>query len=74
MKDETVLFNPGNRKFCVLNVTAAMIWDILDQPRTVPEIVGRICERHQGVDAVRVEQDVRVALDELRGIACVAEA
>jgi len=73
MKDETVLFNPANRKFCVLNVTAAMIWDILDRPRTVTEIVGSICEKYSGVDAGQVEQDVRKALDELRGIACVSE-
>jgi hypothetical protein len=74
MKDETVLFNPGNRQFCVLNVTAAMIWDILARPHTVAEIVGSICERYREVDAGRVEQDVRQALEELRGIACVAES
>ena len=73
MKDETVLFNPANRKFCVLNVTAALIWDILDRPRTVPEIVNSVCERYRDADEGRVEQDVRKALDELRGIACVAE-
>ena len=74
MKDETVLFNPGNRKFCVLNVTAAMIWDILDRPRTVAEIVASVCERYQGVDEDKVERDVRKALDELQMIACVADS
>jgi hypothetical protein len=73
MKDETVLFNTSNRKFCVLNVTAALIWDILDRPRTVSEIVGSVCERYRSVDAGRVEQDVQRALDELLAIACVAE-
>ena len=73
MKGETVLFNPTNKKFCVLNVTAAMIWDILEQPRTVPEIVGSICERYSDVDAGKVEADVRKALEDLRGISCVAE-
>jgi hypothetical protein len=73
MKGETVLFNPANRKFCVLNVTAAMIWDILEQPRTVSDIVGSIREQYEGVEPGRVEQDVRKALEELRGIACVAE-
>jgi len=74
MKDETVLFNPNNRKFCVLNVTAAMIWGILAQPRTVDEIVASVCERYQGVDAGRVEQDVRKTLDELLTIECVADS
>jgi hypothetical protein len=74
MKDETVLFNPSNRKFCVLNVTAAMIWDILDRPRTLTEIVASIRERYRDADESQVEADVRQALEELRGIACVAEA
>ena len=71
MKDETVLFNPANKKFCVLNSTAALIWDILERPQTVPEIVAAICERFNGADSGRVEQDVRLALEELRTIECV---
>lgn len=71
MKDETVLFNPRNKKFCVLNVTAAMIWGILDQPRTVSEITASVCERYQKADRARVEEDVRKALEELRTIDCV---
>lgn len=71
MKDETVLFNPANKKFCVLNATAALIWNILEQPRTVHEIVTVVCERFDAVDSSRVEQDVRQALDELRTIECV---
>lgn len=71
MKDETVLFNPANKKFCVLNATAALIWNILDEPRTVQEIVAAVCERFDTVDSSRVEQDVRRALDELRTIECV---
>lgn len=71
MKDETVLFNPANNKFCVLNVTAALIWTQLEQPRTVQEIVNAVRERFASADPSRVEQDVQRALDELRSIDCV---
>jgi len=71
MKNETVLFNPANNKFCVLNATAAMIWNLLEQPRTVQDVVQAICERFAGADQTRVEQDVQRALDELRSIECV---
>lgn len=71
MKDETVLFNPANKKFCVLNTTAALIWNILEEPRTVQEIVVAIRERFDPTDSSRVEEDVRRALSELRAIECV---
>jgi hypothetical protein len=71
MKDETVLFNPANKKFCVLNPTAALIWNILEEPRTIPEIVAAIREQFDAVDSSRVEEDVRRALNELRLIECV---
>jgi len=71
MKEETVLFNPTNNKFCILNVTAALIWNQLEQPKTVQEIVNAVRERFASADPSRVERDVQRALDELRSIECV---
>jgi len=71
MKDETVLFNPANNKFCVLNATAALIWGLLEQPRSVDEIVSAVRARFASVDAVRAEEDVQHALEELRKVECV---
>jgi hypothetical protein len=73
MKGETVLFNPANNKFCVLNATAAFIWQTLDQPRTMPEIVAAMSAHFANVDPVRAERDVGVALAELSGIECVVQ-
>jgi len=72
MKGETVLFNPANNKFCVLNVTAAFIWSVLERPQTAEEIAVALAERFANVSSQRAEQDVRKALDELQGIECVA--
>lgn len=73
MKGETVLFNPANNKFCVLNATAAFIWKTLEVPRTQQEIARALADHFANVDLARAEQDVGVALAELRGIECVQQ-
>ena len=71
MKGETVLFNPANNKFCVLNATAAFIWQSLDRPRTAQEIATEVASHFANVGLEQAEQDVQRALTELRGIECV---
>ena len=71
MKDETVLFNPANNKFCVLNATAAFIWQSLEFPRTAQEVAVAMVEHFANVDLEQAEQDVNGALAELRSIECV---
>lgn len=71
MKGETVLFNPANNKFCVLNATAAFIWQSLEQPRTLPEIASALAGHFANVDLERAERDAGLALAELRDIECV---
>ena len=71
MKDETVLFNPGNNKFCVLNRTAALIWEWLESPRSEEDIVTALRDRFQSAPPAQVESDVHAALHELRSIECV---
>ena len=71
MKDETVLFNPANNKFCVLNTTAAFIWETLVQPRTREEIAAAVAAHFANVDLAQADRDVGVALAELGGIECV---
>jgi hypothetical protein len=74
MKGETVLFNPGNNKFCVLNATAAFIWQSLEQPRTVQELASAITAHFANVDLPLAERDAGMALAELSGIECVVPA
>ena len=58
MKDETVLFNPVNQKFCVLNVTAAFIWQALDQPKTSEQIAAALADNFSSVGLDQAQQDV----------------
>jgi len=71
MKNETVLFNPGNNKFCVLNATASFIWHTLDRPQTAEEIAVAMVQRFANVELPQAERDVKFALAELRGIECI---
>jgi len=73
MKGETVLFNPANNKFCVLNATAAFIWQMLEQPRTLSEIATAMAGHFSNVDFARAERDAGLALSELGGIECVVQ-
>jgi len=73
MKEETVLFNPVNNKFCVLNATAAFIWQSLaaDTPRSTEELASAVAARFANVSLDQAESDVKRVLQELRAIECV---
>jgi hypothetical protein len=71
MKGETVLFNPSNNKFCVLNATAASIWNALQHAQSVPEIAAALAKQYAKLDPRRAEDDVRKTLRELQDIDCV---
>ena len=71
MKDETVLFNPENNKFCVLNITAALLWERLEEPKTEAELLIALEENFEGVDKDTAEKDLQRTLSELADVACV---
>jgi len=74
LKDETVLFNPGNNKFCVLNVTAAFIWELLEQPHTIEEISSKIEGQFAHVELEQAALDVQQTLQELQSTGCVVKS
>src|SRR5262245_57106989 len=71
MKDETVLFNPVNTKFCILNATAAFIWQSLEQPQTAEQIAAALTSRFSEVGIAQAEDDVKRVLAELSALECV---
>lgn len=71
MRDESVLFNPRNSKFCLLNSTAAFVWNKLETPQTVHELAGSIESNFEGVDLNVASRDVEVALSQLLEADCV---
>jgi hypothetical protein len=71
MQQETILYNPGVKQFCLLNATAAFLWDRLAQPATTEELSDAVCAHFQGVDRAGAERDVRKALEELQNLAVI---
>jgi hypothetical protein len=71
MKNESVLFQPETNKFCLLNVTAAFLWNQLEQPCTVPELAQRLCDSFDGVSIQEATRDVEKTVNELLSLKCL---
>ena len=75
LDDETVIINPTSREVHVLNGTGSRLWDLLEAPHTVPELVRTIVrEGELDVGEETVTHDVISFLDELvhKGLLLVA--
>jgi hypothetical protein len=66
---ETVIVNPEHREVHVLNSTASRIWELLEDWRTVADLLSALDDQDvdAGFDAPRaqIEQDVLQFLDQL---------
>jgi hypothetical protein len=71
LKEESVLFNPQNNKFCVLNQTACFLWQLLEQPRTMDEMVAALRDSFEGADQSDPSKDVQEAVEQLIAVECV---
>ena len=71
MKNESVLFQPQTNKFCLLNVTAAFVWDQLGRSLTVPELAQILCDNFDGVSFPDAVRDVKRIVDELLALECL---
>jgi len=71
MQGETILFDPVTKRFCLLNGTAAFLWERLQRPCTVEQVSAELCDNFSGAEAGVVLQDVRTALQQLTDLAFV---
>lgn len=74
MKYETVLFNPENNKFCVLNITAALLWQQLETPKSEGDLLGAVQDNFSGVDIDTATDDIKQVLSDLFDVECVISA
>jgi len=56
--DESVLYDANSRKFCLLNITGSSIWERLQTPASVRDLVVFLCDRFEDAKPDAVEQDV----------------
>jgi PqqD family protein of HPr-rel-A system len=72
MQGEALLFDPATNRFCLLNGTAAFVWDRLQEPATAEQLAAQVSEHFEAPESARVEQDVRAALQRFTELALVA--
>lgn len=72
MQGESILFDPGTNRFCLLNETAAAVWERLAIPATVEQLSAELLIHFDAPAPAQVEQDVRAALDKFTELAFIA--
>ena len=71
MQGETILFNSQTNTFCVLNASAAVVWNEIETPQGVDTLAARIAEVFDGVTAEQAQKDVEKALKEFASLSLV---
>ncbi len=74
MQAETMLFNPGSNQFCLLNATAAFIWEQIDNSGDAHELAAKICERFADASPAEAEADVNKVVGELQSLGFINQA
>ena len=74
MQGETILYDPDANRFCVLNGTAAFLWERLEEPHTAGELSQALCAGFDGVAVEQAERDVQSALARFQDLALVVAA
>jgi hypothetical protein len=71
MQNETILFNPGTNGFCVLNPSAAVVWNTLETPQPVDVLARQLVAAFRGVTPEQALRDVETVLQEFRALSLV---
>jgi hypothetical protein len=64
LSGEAVILNLRTGIYFGLNPVGARVWELLQQPRTIPEIRDLLIAEYE-VDSVRCEHDVHALVEEL---------
>jgi hypothetical protein len=65
LQNELMLFDAAQKKFCVLNPSAAHVWQQLEQPRTAEELVSALCDQFDTPGHGPVTADIEAVLGEM---------
>lgn len=61
---EIVLLEPGSGNYYGLNAVAACVWELLDEPQTLDELVAHVCDRYE-VPREQCVRDIQALLGDL---------
>ena len=65
LQNETILFNPERKQFCVLNRTASLLWNQLANPTTIENLAAKVWESFSGVTLESAQRDAEQAVQEM---------
>jgi len=71
MLEETLLYHPGKQSFCVLNPTAAFLWERLEAPLSAAELASAVMSGFAGVALDDAHRDVASVLKDLHELELV---
>jgi hypothetical protein len=71
MQGKTILFNSQTNTFCVLNASAAVVWNELATPQEPDALAASLCQAFDGVSAEQARRDVETALQEFASLSLV---
>lgn len=74
MQEETILYHPVARSFCVLNPTAAYLWEQLAEPRSEAELAASLGDHFEAGPGSDLEADVRASLKQFVSLELVVLA
>ncbi len=63
--DGAILFNPDTDDTAVINTTGLILWQFLEIPHTVDEMVEFLNEKYEDMSTERGAEDVRKFVDDL---------
>lgn len=73
LQDETILFDPAQNRFCVLNRAASFIWNQLSTAQATDTLVAEICGSFSGVSVEVALPDTNRAVQELLSLKFLVE-
>lgn len=64
-EDEALLFDPENGSIRILNHLGYKIWSMCDGKHSIKQIIEKVKELHPSVSYGRIENDVRLFIQDL---------
>ena len=70
LQRELMLFDAATKRFCVLNSTAAQLWECMAEPKSESELTA-VLRRKFNTHGAAVEQDLAAVMNELEALGLV---
>jgi Coenzyme PQQ synthesis protein D (PqqD) len=65
LQEETILFHPEKKQFCVLNRSASFIWNQLATPTSADNVAAKLCESFSEVSLESALGDAHRTVQEM---------